>query len=54
MVKFEGKLTQSVPCERGIMEGDSPGPLIFNIILNEILKKSQRETICNKPNGVAG
>ena len=37
-IKVEGKLTKTVPVKKGIRQGDSLSPLLFNIIINEIIE----------------
>ena len=37
-IKVEGKLTKTVPVKKGIRQWDSPSPLLFNIIINEIIE----------------
>ena len=37
-VKTEGKLEGKIPVNQGIRQGDSLSPLLFNIVMNEIIK----------------
>ena len=36
-VKTEGKLEGKIPVNQGIRQGDSLSPLLFNIVMNEII-----------------
>ena len=36
-IKTEGNLSESIPINQGIRQGDSLSPLLFNIIMNEIV-----------------
>ena len=37
--KINGELTDPIPAGNGIRQGDSLSPLLFNIIMDEIIKK---------------
>jgi hypothetical protein len=37
-IRKNGELTQPINLEKGIRQGDSVSPLLFNIIMNEIIK----------------
>ena len=37
-IKIEGKLEGKIPVNQGIRQGDSLSPLVFNIVMNEIIK----------------
>lgn len=38
-IKTEGKLSASIPVNQGIRQGDSLSPLLFNLIMNEIIEE---------------
>ena len=37
-IKIEGKLEGRIPVNQGISQGDSLSPVLFNIVMNEIIK----------------
>ena len=37
-IKIEGNLEGKIPVNQGIRQGDSLSPLLFNIVMNEIIK----------------
>lgn len=37
--KINGELTTSIPVGNGILQGDSLSPLLFNIYMNELIRK---------------
>ena len=37
-LKLEGRLTKNIPVNQGISQGDSLSPLLFNIVMNEIIE----------------
>jgi hypothetical protein len=37
-VKSDGKLSEKIPVKRGVRHGDSLNPLLFNLIIHEIIK----------------
>jgi hypothetical protein len=41
-IRDKGELTQLITLEKGIRPGDSLSPLIFHIIINEIIKSIKR------------
>lgn len=40
--KINGELTEPIPVEKGIRQGDSLSPLLFNLIMDEIIKQVRR------------
>jgi hypothetical protein len=42
-VKCDSKMFGKIPVQKGVRQGDSLSPLLFNVVMNEIMKEVNRK-----------